>query len=177
MLSLQLPKLLLGFKTPSVWEAGCNCQGRFLRRQHSGEDGPFPLVKNALSGWEIITLANKFYLQLFSLETGCLFCSPWSDAYLCKRDDLKVCANRWNSHGRWVMLCFWFYWCICRRLQVSPARGFRNLSDVSVLNAHTSLTCFCCSKREHRQGWVIHLSHEEAAPTFFHRCPGCLWRL
>lgn len=74
----------------SVWETGCNCQGRLLRRQQSGEDGLFPLVRNTLSGWEIITLANKFHLQLFSLKIGCLFCCPSSDIYLCKGDVTKM---------------------------------------------------------------------------------------
>lgn len=47
--------------------------GQISKEAAPREDGPFPLVENTLSGWEIITLVNKFYLQLFSLKTGCLF--------------------------------------------------------------------------------------------------------
>lgn len=61
----------------------------------------------------------------------------------------------WKSHGRWVVSGFWFYSCICRRLQVSPVDAFRNLTGISVLNAHTSLTCFCCSRHEYWQGWIM----------------------
>lgn len=149
--------------------------GQISKEAAPGEDGPFLPDKNTRSGWEIITLANKFYLQLLSLKAGCLFCSLWLDVCLCKWDDLKVCANRWNSHGRWVVLGFWFYSCMCRRVQVSLLVVLEPHRCISTQGTHFADLLLLL------QTWALAGLSDTSllwrtSSSFFHSCPVCLQR-